>query len=492
MKYVKKHSEGCAPSKKGLRRLWSFEEGTDCMLLFSPCCRAHKTHAYIPDVRKYHVSSVLFYPKAPFHVPDYDLGQVLAGLWERAGGIKRPPSANVTTFDILHTNQELLHELQKACGYGFVSKKPIKPRKMYTFTVSKRTDIVKVLELLHGSIRHEPKRLSVERVMAQIKASSPKTLFISPPQKSVVKTIAHPGWLIGYNSLGGKTYVDHALPLELFSHVHVEINDTSKKILMDVQNRIDALTVQEFAHYLAGLIDSDGHIEKNGAVQISFHLHDVALAYAIQRRIGHGVVDLVKSTRTAVYRSRQQGMVYIAWLVKGRLHHPGYIAQLKSQLLTRKNVDSQMARYGTSPPVLPPFESYWFAEGDACFAMKIHYGTVRGLFEVSQVEPILLDMIQSHFGRGSRHNKVRKQGFASGSPIGVWQSSNLEVTLACIAYFDRFSCMGQKYTQYLFWRPAVKIRESKCHFSFAGKMVLYGLKSILSSIRKNGLMYIFS
>lgn len=72
-----------------------------------------------------------------------------------------------------------------------------------------------------------------------------------------------------------------------------------------------------------------------------------------------------------------------------------------------------MARYGTSPPVLP--QSYWFAEGDACFAMKIDYGTVRGLFEVSQVEPILLDMIQSHFGRGSRRNKVRKQGFASGS-----------------------------------------------------------------------------
>lgn len=271
--------------------------------LLSPCYKTRKTHGLscIPGlVRKYNASSVLFRPKVPFHVSEHDLDKVFTGLWERAGGIKRPPSVNVTTFNILHTNQELLHDLQKACGYGFVSKKPDMQRNMYTFTVSKRTDIVKVLELLHGNIRHEPKRLSVERVMAQIKASSPKTAFLSPPQKSVVKTIADPGWLTGYNSLGGKTYVDHALPLEQLSHVRVGMNETSRKTLVDVQNRIDALTVQEFAHYLAGLIDSDGHIEKNGAVQISFHLHDVALPYAIQRRIGHGVVDLVKATRTTV------------------------------------------------------------------------------------------------------------------------------------------------------------------------------------------------
>lgn len=364
-------------------------------------------------------------------------------------------------------------------------------RNMYTFTISKRTDIVKVLELLHGNTRHEPKRLSVERVMAQIKSSSPKTIFLSPPQKSVVKTIAHPSWLIGYNSLGGKTYVDHALPLEQLSHVRVEMNETSRKTLVDVQNRIDAFTVQEFAHYLAGLIDSDGHIEKNRAVQISFHLHDVALPYAIQRRIGHGVVDLVKAARTAVYRSRQQGMVYIAWLVKGRLHHPKHIAQLKSRLLPRAHVDSQMARYGTPPPILPPFKSYWFAgfaEGDGCFVMKGSCGITRGFLEVSQVEPVLLDMIQSHFGRGSRHVKVRKQGFASGSSIGVWYSSNLGVTLACIRYFDRFPCMGQKHVEYVFWRLAVKLRESRCRLGPGGKMVLYGLKSILSCIRKRGLM----
>ena len=456
----------------------------------SSCFKAHKTHelsCISGLIRTYHASSVLFRPKVPFHVSEHDLDKVFTGLWERAGGIKRPPSVNVTTFNILHTNQELLHDLQKACGYGFVSKKPDMQRNMYTFTVSKRTDIVKVLELLHGNIRHEPKRLSVERVMAQIKASSPKTAFLSPPQKSVVKTIADPGWLTGYNSLGGKTYVDHALPLKQLSHVRVGMNETSRKTLVDVQNRIDALTVQEFAHYLAGLIDSDGHIEKNGAVQISFHLHDVALPYAIQRRIGHGVVDLVKATRTTVYRSRQQGMVYIAWLVKGRLHHPEHIAQLESRLLTRAHVDSQMARYGTPPPILSPFKSYWFAgfaEGDGCFLMR----RTEVILEVSQVGPVLLDMIQSHFGRGSRRVKVRKQGFASGSSIGVWNSSNLEVTLACITYFDRFPCMGQKHTEYLFWRLAVKLRESGCHLWPVGKRMFSGLKSILSRIRKKGLM----
>lgn len=177
-------------------------------------------------------------------------------------------------------------------------------------------------------------------------------------------------------------------------------------------------------------------------------------------------------------------MVYIAWLIKGRLHHPNRISQLNLRLLTRGNVDSQMARYGTPPSILPPFQSYWFAgfaEGDGCFL-------TRGVFELSQVEPILLDMIQSHFGRGSRWVKVRKQGFASGSSIGVWNSSNQNVTLACIKYFDRFSCRGQKHTEYLFWRLLVKLLEAKWHSKSAKTMVVSGLKSILSLIRKEGLM----
>lgn len=270
--------------------------------------KARKTHGFKRARKVYS-----FHSQAVFQVSEHDFAQVFTGAWERAGSIKRHYTRNQTSFTILHTNQQLLYDIQKTCGYGVVSKKPISQRNMYSFTVSKPADIVKVFEVLHGNIRHEPKRLSVERVMAQIKASSPKTVFTSHVQKSAVSTTAHPDWLIGYNSLGGKTYVDHALPLEQLSHVHVKINQRSRKTLANVQTRIDALTVQEFAHYLAGLIDSDGHIEKNGAVQISFNLHDVALAYAIQRRIGHGVVDLVKAARTAVYRSRQQGLEELLW-----------------------------------------------------------------------------------------------------------------------------------------------------------------------------------
>ena len=60
------------------------------MFLFSSPCRARKTHAYIPDVRKYHVSSVLFHTKPPFHIAEHNVDKVLTGFWEASGSVPVP------------------------------------------------------------------------------------------------------------------------------------------------------------------------------------------------------------------------------------------------------------------------------------------------------------------------------------------------------------------------------------------------------------------
>lgn len=439
--------------------------------------------------------------EAPFCIFKHDLNQVITGLWERAGGIKRSPSATTTTFEILHPSEALLLDLQKACGYGFVSKKPVK-RGMFSFTVTHRHDVVKAIDSLRGNMRFEHKRCRIEEVIPQIKSASPKTVFLSNEiQKTPVKTVANASWLIAYNSKGGKPYKDYALPVETVPDVCAGAETSlsgkqempctvSDQNMQNVLKRLHALSLQEFAHYLAGYLDANGHIEKRGYISMSMHANDVTLAKAIQHRIGAGDVRLVKGNKTAVYHSRKEGMVYIAWLVKGRLHHPVRVEQLHSRVLSRPHIQKEMARYGTPPPILPPFESHWFAgfsEGDVSFVIKSrHTGRCDMTLEIEQVEPRILDMVQSAFGRGSRWKKVREQGFAPGRAIGVWGSSNLQVNLACIAYFDTFSCIGQKYMEFLSWRAGVKLTEKGHHLDPAGMHKLLSLQATLSRMRKQG------
>jgi Homing endonuclease len=47
-------------------------------------------------------------------------------------------------------------------------------------------------------------------------------------------------------------------------------------------------TKEEFGYFLAGLIDSDGHIRKNGSVVIAFNVKEVSVAYYLKKIIGSG------------------------------------------------------------------------------------------------------------------------------------------------------------------------------------------------------------
>jgi hypothetical protein len=50
----------------------------------------------------------------------------------------------------------------------------------------------------------------------------------------------------------------------------------------------------QLGHYLAGLIDGDGHFSSAQQLVIVFNLLDIQLAYYIREQIGHGLVRKVK------------------------------------------------------------------------------------------------------------------------------------------------------------------------------------------------------
>ena len=98
------------------------------------------------------------------------------------------------------------------------------------------------------------------------------------------------------------------------------------------------MTEQMFAHYLAGLIDANGHFSQIPQCVISFHHTDRSLAFFIKTRIGYGNVTVVKNKNAVNYVcAHHQGLAYIAWLVQPHLRHLTRKEQLLIQLKASMN-----------------------------------------------------------------------------------------------------------------------------------------------------------
>ena len=71
-----------------------------------------------------------------------------------------------------------------------------------------------------------------------------------------------------------------------------------KHISKHVPKHLKPLNNEQLGHYLAGLIDGDGHFSKAQQLVIVFSSPDAFLAYYLKNRIGYGVVRKVKSKQT--------------------------------------------------------------------------------------------------------------------------------------------------------------------------------------------------
>jgi hypothetical protein len=64
-------------------------------------------------------------------------------------------------------------------------------------------------------------------------------------------------------------------------------NSVIKKISVHVPTHLKPINDNEFGHYLAGLIDGDGHFSNQNQLIIVFNEQDASLAYFIKGKIGY-------------------------------------------------------------------------------------------------------------------------------------------------------------------------------------------------------------
>lgn len=271
---------------------------------------------------------------------------------------------------------------------------------------------------------------------------------------------------------------------EFASTMQTKDKDVSRKpISIHAPKARKPQTQEEFGYFLAGLIDSDGHISKDGYVQVDFHTNDISVAYYIKKMIGYGKVSQEKKRFSVRYRcTPAPGLVIIADLIRNKLKHSSKIDQFNERLVPKLNCD--LTAY-TDSDIL---QNHWlagFIQGDGSlviFQCKVTHQsllkTTMGI-NISQKKVELLNLIKAAFGG--------LVGYRGSQNTYYYLSNSFANAAKFINYLDKFQVMGSKLTQYWIWRKAFLIFQSKQHLTDKGSAKIAQKKASLSKIRENKL-----
>ena len=253
--------------------------------------------------------------------------------------------------------------------------------------------------------------------------------------------------------------------------------------------------------FLAGLIDSDGHINKQPQLVIAFHFFEVRCAYWIKSIIGYGSVRKVKAKQAYTYvLSHSDGLRKVAQLVHNKLRHPNKIHQYNTRLAQSYGLKH------TSFQPLPILSNHWLAGfilGDGSFAIRTLFqrgkapiessalsfsqggGSILRPFpeirlecKVDQKYKTLLEPIQEAIGGYIGHRK----------PLDTYYYSTVSFRSASklLHYLDQYQLIGPKYTQYVLWRRAFLIIQEKRHLSPYGVNLIKGIQSRIQQLKAIG------
>lgn len=109
------------------------------------------------------------------------------------------------------------------------------------------------------------------------------------------------------------------------------------------KQKLGHLSDDAFGHYLAGVLDGDGHISTQGQIVICFNEKDIADAYTLRTRIGYGHVRPMKGAAAAtLIFSKKAGIIRVADLIRDKLKHPNRIKQFNTRLCQKTSENSEI------------------------------------------------------------------------------------------------------------------------------------------------------
>lgn len=93
----------------------------------------------------------------------------------------------------------------------------------------------------------------------------------------------------------------------------------------------------EFGHYLAGLIDGDGHFSSKQELVIVFNSLDASLAYYIKKQIGFGSIKKVKDKNAFILTiTAIVGMEKVINLINGKIRTENKLNEINNNILNHE------------------------------------------------------------------------------------------------------------------------------------------------------------
>lgn len=257
---------------------------------------------------------------------------------------------------------------------------------------------------------------------------------------------------------------------------------------------------EDFAFFLAGLVDSDGHLSKIPQLVICFHKNDINVAYFIKSFIGHGSVKIDKNRTFGRYvLAHRLGLMKIATLLWNKLQHPNKKLQFNQRLipaLRLKATPLWRLPLSDGHAVLenelsqPKLNAYWlagFIQGDGSFQIKIldrksfadkasSRTEVRIVLQVDQKEDSILKYLQSHLDGYI--------GFRKSQNTYYYSTVSFVNARKVIEHLNDAHLVGSKMTQYVLWRRAYLLVQCGKHRTEHGILTLRAIQKRLQHLKK--------
>ena len=118
----------------------------------------------------------------------------------------------------------------------------------------------------------------------------------------------------------GNPLLDRGGTSETLRNEIVSSIENVKAISVHNSKHLKPVTDNQFGHYLAGLIDGDGHFSSKQQLVIVFSGSDASLAYFLKERLGYGNVRKVKDKNAYILIiSKSEGLTKVINLINGKL-----------------------------------------------------------------------------------------------------------------------------------------------------------------------------
>jgi hypothetical protein len=255
-----------------------------------------------------------------------------------------------------------------------------------------------------------------------------------------------------------------------------------KSISVHVPNHLKPVSNDQFGHYLAGLIDGDGHFSSQQQLVIVFHSLDASLAYYIKKRLEYGSVKKVKAKNALILViASKKGLEKIINLINGKIRTENKFNQIINNILNHAKFAEFSKKIDFKLNLDKDLKNHWlagFTDADGSFQIKVlnrsNRVEVRLNFQIDQKKDDILLLIKDFFGGNIGYRKSTNTYYYGSTSFGLAKNF--------INYFDYFHLLSSKHINYLKWRKAYLIIQNRDHIKKDGLEKIIELKKTMNRL----------